>query len=210
MTRLAYISSSPRGGASASGQAADVFLNALSSEVEVLHIDLAERALPDVTAAVSNAKQKAFMGAELTDQEAAEWSAVVELVNEFKSADHYLMAVPMWNFTVPYRFKQYIDLITQPGLTFGRDENGPHGLASGSVTYIFSRGGDYSPKDGQPDPFDFQSPYLHAWSRMIGLSPVNEVLVQRTMAGPDGIADAVAGATAQLEELAAQISSKAP
>ena len=149
------------------------------------------------------AKQKAFMGMELTEEEARQWAVIVDLVDEFKSADHYLMAVPMWNFNVPYRFKQYIDLLTHPGLTFTRDENGPRGLVSGGATLIYSRGGDYSPKDGRPDPFDFQSPYLKAWLRLIGLGPVDEIFVQRTMAGPDGVAQSVAGATAQLESLAA-------
>ena len=79
------------------------------------------------------------------------------------------------------------------------------GLVSGGATLIYSRGGDYSPKDGRPDPFDFQSPYLKAWLQLIGLGPVDEVYVQRTMAGPDGVANSVAGATAELEELAGRL-----
>ena len=203
MPRLLYISVSPRGEYSASIQAARVFLEALPPAVTVEHIDLFKRGMPEVTLEVAAAKQKAFMGMELTEEEARQWAVIVDLVDEFKSADHYLMAVPMWNFNVPYRFKQYIDLLTHPGLTFTRDENGPRGLVSGGATLIYSRGGDYSAKDGRPDPFDFQSPYLKAWLRLIGLGPVDEVFVQRTMAGPDGAARSVAGATAQLESLAA-------
>ncbi len=108
----------------------------------------------------------------------------------------------MWNFSIPYKFKHYIDLITHPGLTFASDADGIRGLASGSATVMYSRGGNYSPKDGQPDPFDFQSPYINAWLGLVGLGPINEVLVQGTMAGPDGVATAVAGATAQLQSLA--------
>ena len=203
MPRLLYISVSPRGEYSASIQAARVFLEALPPAVTVEHIDLFKRGMPEVTLEVAAAKQKAFMGMELTEEEARQWAVIVDLVDEFKSADHYLMAVPMWNFNVPYRFKQYIDLLTHPGLTFTRDENGPRGLVSGGATLIYSRGGDYSAKDGRPDPFDFQSPYLKAWLRLIGLGPVDEVFVQRTMAGSDGVARSVAGATAQLESLAA-------
>lgn len=207
MSRLLYISVSPRGEYSASIQAARVFLEALPQAVTVEHIDLFKRAMPEVTLEVAAAKQKAFMGMELTEEEARQWAVIVDLVDEFKSADHYLMAVPMWNFNVPYRFKQYIDLLTHPGLTFTRDENGPRGLVSGGATLIYSRGGDYSPKDGRPDPFDFQSPYLKAWLRLIGLGPVDEVYVQRTMAGPDGVANSVSGATAKLQALAAGLAS---
>ena len=112
--------------------------------------------------------------------------------------------VPMWNFSVPYRLKQYIDLITHPGLTFTREADGIRGLASGPATVIYARGGDYSPKDGKPDPFDFQSPYLSAWLGLVGLGPVDEVLVQTTMAGPDALANAVQGVKDQLMSLAGE------
>ncbi len=205
MSKLIYINASPRGDQSAAVQAGQVFLDALPASVEVQQIDLFDRDLPEVTLEITSAKQKAFINAELTDAESEQWRAIVELVDEFKSADSYLFAMPMWNFTVPYRFKQYIDLITHPGLTFTRDENGPRGLASGVATVIYSRGGDYAPKDGKPDPFDFQSPYFNAWCTLVGLGPVNEVLVQRTMAGPDVVGQAIEAATAQLQELAAAV-----
>lgn len=205
MSKLLYVSVSPRGASSASIQAARVFLEALPPGVTVRHIDLFERELPEVTLEITSAKVKSFAGFPLTPEESRHWAAVTELVDEFKAADHYLLAVPMWNFNVPYKFKQYIDLLTHPGLTFTRDQNGPRGLISGSVTLVYSRGGDYSPKDGKPDPFDFQSPYLRAWLRLIGLGPVDEVLVQRTMAGPDGVADSVAAAAPELKALAGEL-----
>lgn len=203
MIKLLYISASPRGELSASIRAARILLNALPQGVTVEHIDLCERELPEVTLEVTAAKMKSFAGMPLTSEEARQWAAIVDLVDEFKAADHYLMAVPMWNFNVPYRFKHYIDLLTHPGLTFTRDEQGPRGLVSGGATLIYSRGGDYSPKDGRPDPFDFQSPYLQAWLRLIGLGPVDEVYVQRTLMGADGVARSVAGATSELQALAA-------
>ncbi len=210
VSKLLYISVSPRGELSASRQAARVFLDALPEGVGVEHIDLFERELPAVTLEITAGKQKAFMGMEFTAEEARQWAAIVDLVDEFKAADHYLMAVPMWNYNVPYKFKQYIDLLTHPGLTFTRDENGPRGLVAGGATLIYSRGGDYSAKDGRPDPFDFQSPYLQAWCKLIGLGPVDEVFVQRTMFGPDGVANSVAGATVELQALAAQLATGYP
>ena len=107
---------------------------------------------------------------------------------------------------MPYKFKQYIDLITHPGVTFTMDKDGPRGIGAAGGTVIYSRGGDYSPKDGKPDPFDFQSPYLNAWCALVGISPLNEVLVQGTMAGPDGLTNAVEGVRAQLESLASGVS----
>jgi len=46
---------------------------------------------------------------------------VVEIANRFISADRYLIAAPMWNSGIPYRLKQYIDLIHQPGLLWTLD-----------------------------------------------------------------------------------------
>ncbi len=37
------------------------------------------------------------------------------------NADHYVFAVPIWNGGLPYRLKQYIDIITQLGISFNFD-----------------------------------------------------------------------------------------
>ena len=185
MTNLLYINASTRGDLSAAIQAAQTFTNALPKTVEVSTLDLFNVTLPEVTLAITSAKLKFAIGLNLEQNEAREWRAVLNLVEQFLHADAYLFTIPMWNFGIPYKLKQNIDLITHPGLTFTRDENGPKGLARGTATLIYSRGGDYSPKNGAPDPFDFQSPYMNAWTKMLGLNPVSEVLIQGTMAGPD-------------------------
>ncbi len=201
MTQLLYVNASPRGKAAASTQAAEVFLSALSDSVTVETLNLFDMDLPPVTEDMINAKFKYAMGAELETNEQAAWSYPMDLAKQFTSADHFLFALPMWNFSVPYIFKQYIDLITHPGVTFAPGENGMQGLASGSATVIYSRGGDYSPKDGAPAPFDFQSGYVKAWLGLVGLGPVEEVLVQNTLAGPEGQSSAVESASAQLKSL---------
>ncbi len=206
MAKLLYLNASPRGEVAASTQAAELFISALSADVVVERIDLFDAQLPEFTAELASAKQKFAMGMDLSDAEARQWQVITRIVEQFVSADHYLLGVPMWNFSVPYKLKQYIDLITHPGLTFTRDEQGIRGLASGSVTVIYSRGGTYSPTDGKPDPYDFQSPYLQAWLGLVGLGPVSEVLVQATMAGPNALQEAVAGAQAQLASLAQELS----
>ena len=205
MTKLLFLNASPRGEAAASTQAAELFLAALPQDVSVQRIDLFEANLPEFTAALASAKQKFAMGLDLSDEESSQWATITRLVAQFVSADHYLLGVPMWNFSLPYKLKQYIDLITHPGLTFTRDEQGMRGLASGNATVIYARGGDYTPKEGQPDPYDFQSPYLKAWLGLVGLGPVAEVLVQTTMAGPDALQQSVQGARAQLEALAQEV-----
>lgn len=206
MSNLLYLIASPRGEQSASTQAAQVYLDALPSSVQVTRLNLFEAQLPEFTPVLAEAKQQVTMGQSLTGEAAVQWQAITQLVTQFLAADHYLLAVPMWNFSVPYKLKQYIDLITHPNLTFSFGEKGMQGLATGSGVVVYSRGGDYSPKDGKPDPFDFQSPYLAAWLGMVGVGPISDVLVQRTMAGPNATAEAVAGAQAQLQSLARSLS----
>ena len=205
MTTVLYVNSSPRGDESAAAQAAQQFLQALPEGVTVQELNLFDYGLPEYTHTLAAAKQKTMMGAELSAEEASEWSGVTKLVDQFLAADHILMTIPMWNFSIPYKFKQYIDLLTHPGVTFLMDKSGPRGVGSASGTVIYSRGGDYSPKDGQPDPFDFQSPYIGAWAGLVGISPLEEVLVQRTMGGPEAQAAAVNAAAKQLEEAATRL-----
>ena len=202
MSKLLVINASPRGDASAGTQASRIFLDALQDSVEVNQLDLFGADLPEITVEITSAKMKFALGMDLTEEEASQWSAIEKLVEQFVEADSYLFCVPMWNFSIPYKMKQYVDLITHPGLTFTRGEKGPEGLASGPATVIYSRGGDYSPKDGKPDPFDFQSPYVNAWTSLVGLGPVSEVLVQTTMAGPDALAKRLEEETGRLVELA--------
>lgn len=202
MTKLLYLNASPRGAQSAAHQAAQVFIDTLGPETVVKRIDLFERLLPDVTPEVTAAKVKQFMGAPLDPEESSQWSVVTALVDEFVGADHYLLGVPMWNFSIPYKLKHYIDAINHPGLTFTRDDQGPRGLVSGTATVIHARGGDYASKDGQPDPLDFQSTYLRAWLTSIGLVEVTEILVQNTIGGPPAVDAAIAQVRGKLQAAA--------
>jgi len=204
MPKLLYINASPRA-ESVSNQGAQVFLEALGKHIEVQYINLFGTALPEVDDAMTSAKLKFMMGSDMSSEESHQWQKVISMAEELKAADYYLMAVPMWNFGLPYRLKHYIDVVNHPNLTFTRDENGSRGLVGGTATVIYSRGGDYSPKDDQPDPLDFQSTYLKAWLTSIGVSPINEVLLQQTMFGPDAVSKAINAVEAQLRDLASSL-----
>ncbi len=205
MSTLLCIKCSPRQTDSFSSQAAAIYLNALPKRVTVEHLDLFDGNLPEFDAAAAAAKYKVMRGQALNPGEESAWSAVLGLVEQFKAADHYLIAAPMWNFGIPYKLKQYIDLITHPGLTFNPRPDGMKGLAGGDAVVIYSRGGNYSPKDGQPDPYDHQSPYLQAWLGLVGVSPVTEVAVQGTMRPPVGAGSHLDHVRGRLEELAQRI-----
>ena len=79
MTTLLHISASPRGEQSAALAAAQVVTSTLPTTVTVDHIDLFGIDLPETTVPFTNAKQKAFTGAALTEDEAAIWAQVAAL-----------------------------------------------------------------------------------------------------------------------------------
>ena len=118
MAKLFYIEASPRKKRAYSIKVAKHFLDAYkeanpSHAIETL--DLWQATLPAFDGATIDAKYRILHGETHTATEASAWNGVVELFDQFNSADKYVFSLPMWNFGVPYKLKHYIDIITQPG-----------------------------------------------------------------------------------------------
>ena len=109
----------------------------------------------------------------------------------------------MWNFNVPYILKHYIDILTQPTLTFSfSPEIGYRGLVTGKrAAVITASSGDYTPGSGNPRP-DFQKPFLEAWLRFIGISDIATVAVQPTTGSAERVGAATAAAHARAVAIA--------
>src|SRR5215213_5015065 len=124
MSTLLHISASPRGPRSESLAVAATFLDELRAthpEVEVEHWDLWDGTLPAFGPPPAAAKMAVFAGADPEGDEAAAWRAARDTFERFDSVDHYLFTVPMWNASVPYVLKQFIDVVSQPGMIFSFD-----------------------------------------------------------------------------------------
>jgi FMN-dependent NADH-azoreductase len=206
MAKLLYIESSPRKGRAASIAVAQNFLDAYriknpNDAVETL--DLWATNLPRFDGFVLEAKYAVLNGEPHTAEQSKAWQAVVGLAEHFKSADKYLFSLPMWNFSVPYVLKHYIDALVQPGLTFSYSpEEGYKGLVAGKpAAAIYARGGAYGPGTGA-ESYDKQSDYLRHILGFIGLTDVKQIFVEPTLAGPDAKEKAVAAARVQAETLA--------
>jgi len=199
MAKLLYIQASPRDGRSRSIKVAEAFLAAYRKAHpgdQVATIDLFTRELPAFNGKALDAKYAILHGGKPSAEQQKDWQAVERLIGEFLSADKYLLAVPMWNFGIPYRLKQYVDLLVQPGYTFSyTPEKGYEGLAKGKrVMIAYTRGGDYENAD--PAAIDFQKRYMELVLGFIGITDVRSVVVQPTlMAGPD-VADQKTAAAA--------------
>jgi FMN-dependent NADH-azoreductase len=93
----------------------------------------------------------------------------------------------MWNFSIPYVLKNYIDIIVQPKFLFQYTDKGPEGLAKNKKMVICtSRGGDYSP-ESPFHPYDFQEPYLRAIFGFVGISEIKFINAQPMDAGGEEI-----------------------
>ena len=187
MSRVLYIKASPMGELSYSTAVADAFVKAYveshaGDEIET--VDVFERRLPAVDFETASAKYKIMHGKEHSESERRVWSEVVSLIDEFKSADKYVIATPMWNFSIPYRLKQYIDIIVQPGHTFTVTADGNYeGLVKGRPVFVaYARGGEY-PAGSAGEAFDLQKRYLELVLGFMGLTDVRSVVVEPTLAG---------------------------
>jgi len=152
-------------------------------------INLFEKELPEFDFKAASAKYKIMHNKEHSAEDKKIWAEIVAIIEEFKSADKYVMAVPMWNFSIPYRLKQYIDIIVQPGLTFTvNKEGGYEGLVKNRPVFIaYARGGEY--KAGtETEAFDLQKKYLELILGFIGFSDIRSLVVEPTLAARPEVA----------------------
>jgi FMN-dependent NADH-azoreductase len=206
MSKLLYIQASPRIERSYSIAVADAFVSAYKKanpKDEVLTINLFKKDLPSFDGLAVQAKYTILHGLKHTPEERAAWKKVEEVIAEFKSADKYVMAVPMWNFGIPYRLKQYLDIIVQPGYTFSYSpQEGYKGLVLGKPIFVsYSRGGAYE-KGSAAEAFDLQTKYLQLALGFIGFTDIRTLVVEPTLAGPDVAKQKREEAIAKAKEMA--------
>lgn len=206
MAKLLYIEASPRKERSASIEVAKVFLDAYQGAHpgdQVETVNLWNLKLPEFNDGALNAKYAIMHGQPHTPEQRAAWNEVVKVAEHFKSADKFLFSLPMWNFGVPYKLKHFIDVLTQPGLTFSfTPEEGYKGLVLGKpAAVIYARGGEYPAGTGY-EAYDLQKKYMDLWLGFIGITDVKSILVEPTLSAPEAVSKAMNGARDQAKKVA--------
>lgn len=204
MSHLLYIQASPRGERSSSSDVANTFIESFekaSADNTVCLLNVWDMNLPEFDGDRLNAKYSFLHGMNPTEQEAAAWQEIVDIAEQFKQADSYLFSTPMWNFSIPYKLKHFLDIITQPGLTFSfSPETGFQGLVVDKpVTTICSRGGEYNNEAAKA--MDFQKPYLDMILGFIGFKDINSIILEPTLADPSTFITAIEQANLTATEL---------
>lgn len=179
--KMLHIIASPREAGSHTLAISDAYLDELCSlrpDVEVDVLDLYHLDLPAVAGSNIEAKYMLLAGQPVDPVAHASWREIESLIERFLAADAYLVSTPMWNLSVPYALKYYIDCPVQPGYAFRYDETGQllplvHGR---SMVCVTTRGADY--RDGYLKSVDFLEPYLRAIFGLIGIVDVEFVNAQ--------------------------------
>lgn len=206
MSRLLYLKTSPRS-RSHSVAVADAFVAAFSAaqpDVQIVTRDLFVEDLPPFDGPTLQGKYNVMHGLDYSPEERKAWDEVVRIIEDFASFERYVLAVPMWNFSIPYRLKQYIDIICQPTLTFMPKPDGSYeGLLKNKRCYVsYARGDVYTP--GTPAAaINYQAPYLEFILGFMGITDVVTTAVEGTLLGPDTVEKSRAEALAKARELAA-------
>lgn len=205
--RLLNVQASPRKERSVSTAVTETFLAGLSKARPALDVDvldLWQAALPEFSGETISAKYAKLAGRAMGPGEQAAWDDITRMVERLKAADAVVIATPMWNFSIPYKLKHWIDLITQPGLTFSFDPVTGYAplLAPKPVLIILTSAGDYSngPSRGRPD---LATPYLREALKFIGLRHASFVAIGPTVASAAEVTAARTKAEVRLASLAA-------
>lgn len=126
-----------------------------------------------------------------------------ELCNQFKSADMYVIAAPMWNLSFPAPLKEYIDCIVQVDMTVTFEKGKkPQGLLNDkyrALVYVESAGGNIP---FLLDPvMDKGENYVESIMKTIGIKTVHELKVDSTGTTEQERQDAISKAESKINDM---------
>jgi FMN-dependent NADH-azoreductase len=173
MTRLLVVETSPRAESSISRNMTRSFVTkwrAAHPSGAVVERDLTKTELPFVTAP--------WLQAYFTppEQQSPEMKDALrlsdELVRELLSADHVVIATPVYNYNIPAALKAWIDHIVRKGMTLGFDGKGL--VENKKATILMASGGVYT--EGSPiRDRDIATHYLRLILGVIGITDITIV-----------------------------------
>lgn len=181
MDKLLHIIAAPRGEDSRTLKVSKAFLAGFHKKYpscRIEDLDLFAEELQPLTIKMVYGKYILLGGKDVPEKLKDAWSVIERYINQFLSADAYLISAPMWNFSVPYALKHYIDIILQPKYLFRYGPNGAEGLVKNKKMIVAtSRGGDYRP--GTPAAgWDYEEPYLRTVFGFCGIKDITFINAQ--------------------------------
>jgi len=191
MTQLLRINSSSRQEGSHSAAVADVFEAEFRRKhpgCRVVTRNVADGSIPFIA---QNTIEGFYAPQDtLSDELKAATALSDELIAEIQGSDTLLLAVPIYNFSLPAALKAWIDQIMRIGHTFSMDETGFKGLVKARRAVIVCAYGSEGYLAEEPfAAANFLEPYLKFLFAFLGIGAVEFVHVQGTAtAAPDAFA----------------------
>jgi FMN-dependent NADH-azoreductase len=183
------IVTSPRQEKSASTAVVNAFLAEYTEhrrDVTIDVLDVWREQLPEFDAEAIDAKYKGVSGETMTPAETTTWEKIRALASRFQRADRIVLGVPMWNFSVPYKLKQLIDLSCQRNMLFTFDGKyyGPSlSIDKAFVAYVRGQSDEAGFKTVSQPGFEYLSGYVDFWLRFIGVHSIVSLTVEHTWDG---------------------------
>lgn len=142
---------------------------------------------------------------ERTDAMCSALAESERLIEELLNADHLLMGVPMYNFSVPSTLKAYLDNVIRINrtFTFDREAYTFQGLATGKKALIITPSAGNFVEGTAMGSMNFCDPYLRSVLGFIGIEDVIVVPVPDQFMSDEVSGRSLETARAQLMEIAA-------
>ncbi|EKQ54270.1 MULTISPECIES: NAD(P)H-dependent oxidoreductase [unclassified Clostridium] len=138
----------------------------------------------------------------LDEYQKEEAGKIIQLADQFKEADLYVIAAPMWSLSFPSPLKEYIDCVVMEGKTIHIEKDKVEGLLNDKprgMAYIQSSGGSI--------PWYLKTVmnkglnYIHDIMKFIGIKRFEELLVDGTGTTKEEKAEAIQNAMAKIDDV---------
>ena len=144
-------------------------------------INLYDDVVPMIDKTVLSAWEKQGTEQELTGEEQKVTERMSEILQQFKSANTYVIVLPLHNFNIPSKLKDYMDNIMIARETFKYTETGSVGLLKDGrrMLVIQASGGIYTNDDWYTE-VEYSHKYLKAMFNFLGIEDYQIVRAQGT------------------------------
>ncbi|MCH4567567.1 MULTISPECIES: FMN-dependent NADH-azoreductase [Bacillus] len=170
-------------------------------------INLYDDVVPMIDKTVLSAWEKQGNGQKLTDEEQKVTARMSEILQQFKSANTYVIVLPLHNFNIPSKLKDYMDNIMIARETFKYTETGSVGLLKDGrrMLVIQASGGIYTNDDWYTE-VEYSHKYLKAMFNFLGIEDYQIVRAQGTaVLDPNEV---LQNAYKEVEEAASRLANK--
>ena len=160
-------------------------------------VDIWHERMPEFTGPIVEAKYARMKAQAFTEAQRDSFAEAERMAMRFSLADRVLISTPMWNFGIPYKLKQWFDIIVQPGLTFRFDPaQGYLPLLKDRPTLVILASGSDFATGMNRGRIDMATPYLREILRFVGINDVRFVPIGPTT-GPQQAIEAARERTHQ-------------